>query len=1043
MANVINEADHYWCSFETADEFNTWTQIDPNGQNPTGHNCFRFDEDSQAALYRVGEQDGDDWLISPKVSLTGGKQYVVKVHMYYDWPGAVVFTMGSDATVEAQTIVLEDAGRREDTHYVLKLSVPAETAAGDYYFGLHCVGKGVDTGYQYFYSFEVTEDRDGSATFTVTDKDTQAPFADLAIRLSGDTFDDAPYTEYDTTTHQTNGEGKYTFDKLTPGTYYVSTSVDGYDPIEEQPVEVKAGEETQVTLQLEKTLLSTVSGKILDEAGLPISGATVRLKGEKNYEATTDGEGQFTLTDVRRNRTYTLTATATYKFEATQPLEVSTETASVGDITLTDFRVPTLISAEETQKGVFLSWMLPVEAKEQAHDNGTWGGDISFSSSYVAMGTEFREPMLVRSVKWVAIMPDEKIDLYIYALGKDGSRSEKPVFEAKGIYSRNSDEAWNEYQLPEPVACTNGCLIALGHTDYVDLGTDYAMNGTTLYCTDLATADWKTFPVSSLMLRPVGLRLVEDWADSELRCRPRAAQAPLRSAAMNNVSFEIARFAEADRENAEAWTIVKSGFSTLYNLDKDFADLPAGTYQYAVRTNYGATGHTAYGFSAPIEHGTYAKAKITISPNTAIDFSAGTVVTLTSRTDASLVYTAVATSPVVVFDRVSMGDYLLTLKREGFATTSMDVSIRGAFETYAELNLDKQAPFNLQAIQDETTTDVTLTWNSEEGLFEDFEGMDDFAINPAGTLGWTYVDADGAATYGAGQCEQTPYPNMFSPMAFQAFNPTATTPDLTAYMQPHSGNKMLVSASLANGGQNDDYLFSPALAFDADFTLSFYAASGYFATFGNEAFQVGYTTEAPTTENITWLTEQPVEAGAVWAKYTYALPKEARHAVIRCVSNQRLFFLLDDIFIGRSEPETFAMTTFNVTLDNEAVGTTSQREMLLPNLETGKHIAKVQTVYPMYGDESAFSDFAELMFQVEERADGITANRAEMLYQMTDGAIVPGRTTSSLELMDAQGRLCGSCQAGESIRTTGLNAGVYVLKIQAGDTTSFSKVVVR
>ena len=473
-----------------------------------------------------------------------------------------------------------------------------------------------------------------------------------------------------------------------------------------------------------------------------------------------------------------------------------------------------------------------------------------------------------------------------------------------------------------------------------------------------------------------------------------------------------------------------------------------GTYQYAVQTVYKGDKASEICYSAEIEHKMHTKLTVALFPNTAIDFSKGATIKLTNNDNEELVYTATAQSSIVVFDQVRKGSYTLSVTKEGFQTANSELVIdsQNSYETYIDLQLAPVAPFNLKAEQTEGTNDVQLKWNEEFGIFEDFEGMEDFALNPAGEIGWTYVDKDGGPTYGVAQCEQSPYENMYAPMAYMAFNPTATTPNLLEYVQPHSGNKVLIDVSLENGGVNDDYIFSPELSFESDFTLRFYAASGFYAALGNEEFMVGYTTDEAQPENVIWLTEKPQTVGGIWTEFVYNMPKEARHTVIRCVSNQHMFFMLDDIFIGQREPEVFAMTTFNVYMDEELVETTTPRSVTLNNLSEGKHIAKVQAVYPMSDNSKQYSEFTELLFTVEAGGGtGINTNNAEVLYTYNTetGIITPGNNTRMIEMIDTQGRCCASCQSNETINTNGFTEGIYILKITTESQVSFSKILVK
>ena len=99
-AKVINETNHFFCGFDEQSEFDQWTTVDLNGEF-NQKNVYRWDEDSRSAYYSSGAtNDGDDWLISPAVHLSGGKSFVFKVNMFCDWSCKLTFAMGRTNTAD-------------------------------------------------------------------------------------------------------------------------------------------------------------------------------------------------------------------------------------------------------------------------------------------------------------------------------------------------------------------------------------------------------------------------------------------------------------------------------------------------------------------------------------------------------------------------------------------------------------------------------------------------------------------------------------------------------------------------------------------------------------------------------------------------------------------------------------------------------------------------------------------------------------------------------------------------------------------------------
>ena len=74
---------------------------------------------------------------------------------------------------------------------------------------------------------------------------------------------------------------------------------------------------------------------------------------------------------------------------------------------------------------------------------------------------------------------------------------------------------------------------------------------------------------------------------------------------------------------------------------------------------------------------------------------------------------------------------------------------------------------NLMGVTDKK---VQLSWISPEpvdGYFDDFENHTDFAINSAGNIGWSYIDADNVNTYTWQACS---FPTQGQKMAFVVMN---------------------------------------------------------------------------------------------------------------------------------------------------------------------------------------------------------------------------------------------------------------------------------
>ena len=197
---------------------------------------------------------------------------------------------------------------------------------------------------------------------------------------------------------------------------------------------------------------------------------------------------------------------------------------------------------------------------------------------------------------------------------------------------------------------------------------------------------------------------------------------------------------------------------------------------------------------------------------------------------------------------------------------------------------------------------VYLSWLSPEpvnGYYDDFEAHEDFTINSPGNIGWSYVDGDNQYNYTWAACN---FPNMGQKMAFIVMNPSSTSPatDENPNFKPYSGKKMLVDFC-ADNGQNNDYIISPQLKFDEDFTISFQARSyNVTTTIPMERIRVGYSVKSMRPSDFVFINEgNYVELPAEWTLLQYTIPKDAKYVCINSVSQDAFMLMIDDITCTR------------------------------------------------------------------------------------------------------------------------------------------------
>lgn len=261
------------------------------------------------------------------------------------------------------------------------------------------------------------------------------------------------------------------------------------------------------------------------------------------------------------------------------------------------------------------------------------------------------------------------------------------------------------------------------------------------------------------------------------------------------------------------------------------------------------------------------------------------------------------------------------------------------------------APYNLRLTGVNEHT-VSLAWTSPEpvdGFLEDFEGHNDFAINSPGSIGWTYIDADNKPTYTWQACT---FPTQGQKMAYVVMNPWQTVPAVNdnPNYKPHSGQKMLVDFCAVDA-QNNDYIISPQLNFDADFQISFWARSYKTGeNYNAERIRVGYSTTGTQPSDFTFVNESPyVELPDEWTLVSYDIPKEARYVTINCVSDDAFMLLIDDIFVGTNKVRPESASMARAAAKNPVVGFNVYRNGKKLNSKPVESVNYTDEV-PDYGD---------------------------------------------------------------------------------------------
>lgn len=191
----------------------------------------------------------------------------------------------------------------------------------------------------------------------------------------------------------------------------------------------------------------------------------------------------------------------------------------------------------------------------------------------------------------------------------------------------------------------------------------------------------------------------------------------------------------------------------------------------------------------------------------------------------------------------------------------------------------------------------------------DFEDLPDFSI----TFGnWTAVDRDGGATYGFDG--GITFPHNFEPMAFIAFNQTATTPPMTG-LAPHGGARFGACFSSEPPVSNNDWMISPRVLLGDNPALNLWVKS-YTDAYGLEKYKILVSETDMEPSSFTTIAGPLTAPADDWTYVSYSLDnytgKEV-YVAIQCVSSDNFVFMIDDVEItftvdaGKQELPVFSV----------------------------------------------------------------------------------------------------------------------------------------
>ena len=1076
--------------FNSLYEFNLWTTIDANGNGVTwNYQGPGWHTDGGAYMaYNYDELAAADWLISPRVRLEAGKHY----KMTFDaTPGSrkivetLAVSMGQGTDVAKQDSI-DQFDIVADGKVSLRTNLPVVKATGDYNLGF-LYRSYMSVGYKLtLNNVNVEEDHEGYVSGKVMSEGGK-PIAGATVYADAGAFKAT-----------TDESGAYTLKYLPAGKHTLNIIALGFADAQTD-VSVDEHETSTADFAMAALPAYTVSGVVKDVAGDPVAGADVELSGYDSKSTVTDADGKFSFTGVYENSNYAVTVNKNKFVEASKSFGVEADT-DLGTISLGDNVKPTgTVSVAADDSRAEVTWNAPAnDPVVQRIDDGTVTTSVGIGSanSNTMFGVVKREPSTVYGLQFfidgTASVTHYSVGLTIFDLDDNGEPTTNILY--KNTYVPATDGQWNSYTLPAPVDAPNGYYIAISSSDYMLVGIDGAgdaerypfVERVNCFTPDYTTGKFMYLDSQSnemfhhnFLIRPVAapksvaedatefksprfMKHIENMTSGEqpeLQSKSygdshiaEPAARGMMKTIQQRVRYNVYRMKASDISNESSWTLLSERQQARSYTDNDWASLQQGTYAYAVKAVYTGDKVADAAMSDTVGNKMLTTVKFHVTTNTPENESYGAHVGIITGGGAHHYEGTADDNGDVIIENVWKANYDVVVSLDGFVsqTATIDVSKDNSYSFDYKLEEDRRQPSNLYIEDGETAGSKVFAWNYPDVFFDDFEGHEDFAINSPGSIGWQYVDGDGAET---GAVYNYTWPGLGSPMAYMVFNASATNPsvkNMGLNLEAYSGEKCLTDWA-AYQVPNDDWLITPLLHFQNDFKFSFYAAGMDYNS--PEKFEVLYSTTDARPESFVAV-GAPCSTSSYYQQYTFDIPKEAKYVALHSISDQQRVFRVDDITFGLPEAmqapyylrrpaaaRRLPMRSpsldglYEVYLDGKKVAQQDETQYLFENLAEGKHTAGVVASYTSGKTEMSTVDFDVDLSTGVGAIDG-----SKLKVSVANGIISIGGAYTDIHVFAADGKALPLVKLSTGTYRLGAATGVAIVKVTTPNGEKVMKV---
>ncbi len=323
--------------------------------------------------------------------------------------------------------------------------------------------------------------------------------------------------------------------------------------------------------------------------------------------------------------------------------------------------------------------------------------------------------------------------------------------------------------------------------------------------------------------------------------------------------------------------------------------------------------------------------------------------------------------------------------------------------------------------------DVILDWTAPQhnpAVTDDVESYTDFAIDGIGD--YLMVDRDWSMTYSVNN--GVDYPFMSDPKSFQVLNAARLGIDVWSEGQPHSGNRFFGSISAMNG-VTDDWMISPLLN-GAEQTIAFWAKSMTTDGVAPERMRVFYSTGSVDPQDFVAVHQgEYVELPDMWTLYRFVLPAGARRFAINCVSHDSFVMMVDDLSFNDLTVLPDAVCGYELLRDGEVVAATEVPSAIDRLEGYGTYTYAVRARFGE-GDDAPFTQSASVRIEVAPTAAGAAA---VLLPEVKgcEGMIAVSRAPEmEVTVVFPDGRLLSAGRAGaDGNLSLPASSGIYLVTV--------------